>query len=172
MELRADPVYRLGYAVMGLFPILLALWCIQIALDVELPFRSADFRNPPPERLLPAALIGAPLLALGFLLVARAWSIGVTCTDEVIEISGRLWTRNIPTSRVTGIHRGFLGGVSLRWKDRKGQSRLTRVSAFSALSFSGEAALFAEHNTRCVDALENWIDQHTSPPDSRPPRYR
>jgi hypothetical protein len=172
MELRADPVHRLGYAVLGLFPVLLTLRCIQITLDVDLPFRSGDFRQPPMERLLPAALIGAPLPALGFLLMARASSTGVTCTDEVIEISGRLWTRNIPTSRVTGIRRGLLGGVALRWKARKGQSRPTRVSAFSAFSFSREAALFPEHNARCVDVLGNWIDQRTSPPDSRPSQYR
>ncbi|WP_433364972.1 hypothetical protein [Streptosporangium sp. CA-115845] len=162
MKLRADPIHRLSLTLMGIALIAMALEGTRIRLGIDIPFRLEDFRQAPPAGLLDCAVFGIPALLLGGLLTARAPLIGVTCTDEFIRVRGCFRTRTIPTSGVTGLRRGRLGGLELHWEDRRGWPRWTRIGAFSVSFLGGKTRDWVTpHNARCADALEKWIDQQS-----------
>ena len=148
---------------MGISLITLAFEGIRIRLAIDIPFRLEDFRQASPAGLLGCAIFGIPMLTLGGLLTTRAPSLGVTCTDEFIRVRGCFRSRTIPAGKVTGLRRGLLGGLELRWEDQRGWPRWTRVGAFPVSSLAGKTHdWITPHNARCVGALEKWIDQHAS----------
>ncbi|GAA0411246.1 hypothetical protein Acor_15070 [Acrocarpospora corrugata] len=160
MKLRGERIFRLTHAVLGLGLIILALEWVRITLALNPPFHLAEALQTPPENLISAAFLALPLLALGGPLLVRAPIVGITCTAKTIKTHGFYRTRSIKTSNVTGIRRGTLGRADLCWDDERGWPHRTRIAAFSVLRLRRVPAWIEEHNTRCLDDLENWIDQH------------
>lgn len=156
MKLRMLPISRVSGA---------AFW-----LCITVPIALIAARN-----LLTIAAVTVPLVVLGVVLSIRMFVAGVDCTDETIIIRGYFRSRRIPIGDVVGVDTRpvtrSLRGPALRWTDRHGRVRASRISAFGwARSTRANA-----HSTASLRRLSHWLgDRRTrlQPPPTAPHRRR
>lgn len=110
------------------------------------------------RNLLAIVVVTVPLVIVGAVLSIRTFTAGVDCIDETVTIRGCLRTRRIPIGDVIGVDESpyhFLRGPRLRWTDRHGRIRSTRISAFGWTLHSHVNA----HSEKSLLCLSQWIAQ-------------
>ncbi|GAA0973898.1 hypothetical protein GCM10009555_029380 [Acrocarpospora macrocephala] len=164
MKLRAHPIVRGGLALSGLALMALGLLWSAVVLGAEdSALRLEHLVRASPVELGAVAVVSVPLLAVGVVRVARAPLFGITCTDTEVRVHKVMWTRRVPTERITEIRRTWTGKIDLRWETTEGWPRWTRVPAFSLpLTTRRVFRQWLEpYNDQCVATLRGWIEQET-----------
>jgi hypothetical protein len=143
MKLRLMPISRIIGSAFWLF--------------VTIPIALLAARNP-----LAIVVVTVPLVVLGAVLSARMYEAGVDCTSETVTIRGYLWSRRIPIGDVVGVdtspYASLFRGPALRWTDRRGRVRTSRISAFGwARGLSVNA-----HSEESLRRLSEWLARERS----------